>query len=296
MPSTSCTARAANPRCSGPTTSSPTPVLTGAADADDLVTVIDHDRTRWQTSVVLCGPRSHPLDDPKPTRDIVHRWAEAVFDTLPDAQTRPDGRADADLFTALVAEGAEDGNGNTTPTHLHFTTGRQRFLRMARKLADAVTTEHLHQALFGPWHEDDQLPSLRWRPAAERLYALRATDPTKDKPRGVPGAEWLALLGMNTLPTRAVRTRSGRLVVHTTGCDLPREASALRWPLWSPPLGRDTVRSLVGAADLVGHRKPSPATLQAWSVPQVLEAPIRRTGRGRYGSFGAATIIAEAGR
>lgn len=266
----------------------PAPVLTGVVAADDLVRIVDADRSRWADSVVLHGPRTHPLDDAKPTRPVLRMWAEGVAAT--------GSLADADLFTALVAEGAVDGNDNGKPTHLHFTAGQQRFLRMARELASEVDVDRLHEALFGPWRYDSPLPSLSWNAGAERLYALRAVDPAKEKRLGVPGADWLGLLGLTAFPTCAVRSRTGRLTLRTSGCDLAWKRSALRWPLWTAPLGRDTVRSLVGTAALVGRPPPTPQALRAWSVLRVLEAPIRRTDQGGYGSFSPATVVAEAAR
>lgn len=271
----------------------PRPCLSGTADPDDLIAVLDADRATWQDSVVLHGPRNHPLDDAKPAPGVLRDWITEVID--PSASSER-STAEADLLAGLVAEGAVDGNGNGKPTHLHFTAGQQRFLRMCRELAQHVDAERLTEALFGPWRADSPLPSLSWNAGAERLYAVRAVDPSKDKKLGVPGADWLALLGLAAFPTCTVRTRDG-FGLHTSGCDPAWKSSALRWPLWSAPLGRDTVRSLVGAHDLVGHRSaPSPAVLRAWSVLRVLQAPIRRTDQGGYGSFGAATVTAEATR
>ena len=269
----------------------PAPVLTGAEDPTDLVVLLDDDRVRWKNSPTLHGPVAHPLDDAKPTQDVLADWAQEVADTVEDGAS-----PDADLFAALVVEGAVDGKDNTKPTHLHFTAGQQRFLRMARELLSVVDAERLTEAVFGPWREDSTLPSLSWNAGGERLYALRATDPTKDKRLGVPGADWLALLGLTAFPVRTVRGRDGRLSLRTSGCDAAWKSSALRWPLWTPALSHDTVRALVGAADLVGAHQAQPQTLRAWSVLRVLEAPIRRSEQGGYGSFGAATVVAEATR
>jgi hypothetical protein len=273
----------------------PRPVIAGAGD--DLVAVLDADRKVWQDSIVLHGPRTHPLTDAKPSREVMRAWTGEVVESLERA---PD---EADLFAALVAEGAVDGNENTKPTHLHFTAGQQQFLRMWRELAQHVDADRLGEALFGPWREDSTLPSLSWNAGAERLYAVRAINPAKEKRLGVPGADWLALLGLTMFPTCTVRTRDG-FGLRTSGCDPAWKSSALRWPLWTAPVGRDTARSLVGSRDLVtrpGDRSPAArtalrATLRAWSVFRVLQAPIRRTDQGGYGSFGSATVIAEAAR
>ena len=267
----------------------PTPVLSGVEGRADLIALLDEDRVRWKDSVTLHGPTDYPLDDAKPSNDVVDAWARQVAASVDDSAS-----PDAELFAALVAQGAIDGKGATKPTHLHFTAGQQRFLRMARDRVTGIDPDRLAEAVFGPWREDSPLPSLSWNSGGERLYALRAIDPTKDKRLGVPGADWLALLGLVAFPVCAVPGRDGRLTLRTSVCDPAWKASALRWPLWTPALGYDTVRSLVAAADLVGARRARPQTLRAWSVMRVLEAPIRRTDLGGYGSFGAATVVAEA--
>lgn len=266
----------------------PTAVVTGASTADDLVNVLDADLVRWQHSVALHGPSDTPLDDAKPVPEVLGLWAREVVETLGTS------RADADLFAALVSEGAVDGKGNAKPTHLHFTAGQQKFLGMARELADRVDASRLREALFGPWREDSPLPSLSWSSAGERLYALRAVNPSKEKRLGVPGADWLALLGLVFFPTCAVRARDGGLTLHTSGCDRRWKRGALRWPLWASALDRNTAWSLVGVHDLVGEKaRRDPALLRAWSVLRVVQAPIRRSDQGGYGSFGAASVVAE---
>lgn len=266
----------------------PTPLVTGGEDVEDLVRLLDEDRLRWPDSVALRGPGKVPLDDAKPRPEVLERWAAEIIDSLAVS------RADADLFAALVSEGGVDRNGNTKPTHLHFTAGQQLFLSMARSLAAGVDADRLREAVLGPWREDSPLPSLSWNSGSERLYAVRARNPSGDKRLGVPGADWLALLGLVFFPTYVVSNSDGSWSLRTSACSASWKRCALRWPLWSVPLGRDTVWSLVGTRDLVGeHSSPRPATLQAWGVLRVMQAPIRRADQGGYGSFGGATVIAE---
>lgn len=113
---------------------------------------------------------------------------------------------------------------------------------------------------------------------------------------GVPAADWLALLGLVFFPTCVgTHGRTGELVLRTSGCDQAWKRSALRWPLWKVPLDRDTTWSLVGSGALVGQRaKPDRSTLRAQGVLRVLQAPIRRSDQGGYGSFGGASVLVEA--
>lgn len=275
----------------------PTPLISGAGDRDDLVTLLDEDRVRWVGSIVLHGPQGTQLDDVKPIPEVLGQWLQDLVDTLDD------GRAECDLFSALLSEGGVDGNGKSKPTHLHFTAGQQKFLVMVRELAEKVDADRLSEALFGPWREDSSLPSLSWSSHGERVYALRATNPSTDKRLGVPGADWLALLGLVFFPTCVVSHRNGDLTLMTTGCNRAWKRSALRWPLWSVPLGRDTAWSVVGARDVVGEtlsqnageRATVTELLRARGVTRVLQAPIRRTDQGGYGSFGGATVLIQTG-
>ncbi|MGH4009075.1 MAG: type I-G CRISPR-associated protein, Cas3-extension family [Pseudonocardiaceae bacterium] len=269
----------------------PVPVFRGVSGEDELVELVDADRLRWQDSVVLHGPANDRFDDLKPLPEAHHEWAREVVATLGV------DRADADLFCGLLAEGAVDGKGNGKPTHLHFTAGQQKFLVMVRELASRVDAERIREAIFGPWREDSPLPTLSWSSQGERIYALRAVNPSSEKRLGVPGADWLAFLGLGFFPTRAVTGNYGQPAsLETSGCDRSWKRSALRWPLWTVPLERDTIWSLVGDSDVVGKdRRLSPDELRARGVLQVMQAPIRRSEQGGYGSFGGASVSVGGG-
>ncbi|MGH4019273.1 MAG: type I-G CRISPR-associated protein, Cas3-extension family [Pseudonocardiaceae bacterium] len=261
------------------------------ADADELIGLLDADRVRWGDSVVLHGPAGQRLDDVKPAPALARQWASEVAGRIEH------GRAEADLFCALLSEGGVDGKGSAKPSHLHFTAGQQKFLVMVRELAERVDAERLGEAVFGPWREDSPLPTLSWSSQGERIYALRGFNPSDDKRLGVPGADWLALLGLVFFPTRVVTRASGEFALETSGCDQAWKRSALRWPVWRVPLGRDVVWSLVGDSALVGRQTRSRAEmarmLGARGVLRVMQAPIRRNDQGGYGSFGGATVLIE---
>lgn len=265
----------------------PVPAFGGAPGEDELVDLVDADRVRWQHSVVLHGPAGDRLDDLKPPPGVHRRWADEVAGTIGDT------RAEADLFCGLLAEEAVDGKGNGKPTHLHFTAGQQKFLLMVRELASRVDAARIREAMFGPWREDSPLPTLSWSSQGERVYALRAVNPSTEKRLGVPGADWLAFLGLVFFPTRAVTGHSREQVfLQTNGCDRSWKRSALRWPLWTVPLERDVAWSLVGDTEVVGQgRRLSPEQLRARGVLQVMQAPIRRSEQGGYGSFGGASVL-----
>lgn len=261
----------------------PRAVLTGIGDLDEVVSILDRDREAWLTSVLLnWGPDGVPLDDVKPSPEDARRWVQAVM-----GANGPRRDAELTLMAALFAEGAVDNKGRTKPTHLHFTAGQLHFLsRGVRRLASSVDPERIREALAGPWRYDSELPVLRWDVRGERVYALRATDPSPEKPLGVPGADWLGFLGLSFFPVWARRQQ-----LHTTGCAEGWKLSSFTWPLWSVQLRPAVIRSLMRDAAIVEALE---AVRRARGVFQVLRAPIRRTDQGGYGSFGAPEPVVAA--
>lgn len=269
----------------------PTAHLDGVDDLDELVAVIDADRARWTTSPLFdFTVDGKPMSDikldtaPDPTTgvSVLRAWMEHVHD-------RGDA-ADQALLHALVAEGATAGQStDAKPTHLHFTAGQQKFLVMVRELRDGVTADHLREALDGPWTYASPLPMLGWDSSrGERIYALRGFDPSKEKKTGVPGAEWLGFLGLRFFPV-ATQVVRGRAQLVTTGCSSSWKEGTFTWPLWGPGhpdgppgLTAAVVASLVGDDGLV---RLTVTERSALGVHRMLQAPIRRSDQGGYGSF-----------
>ena len=246
----------------------PRAVLTGPVDLGELVSRIDDDRASWLRSPLLRWPAEAPLTDVKPSPKVLHEWAQAMIG-------RP--RWETDLFCALLAEGALAGKLDSKPTHLHFTAGQQKFLSMVRELAEKVDAAAIEEALRGPWRYDSTLPSLSWDVRGERIYALRGFDPAGEKRTGVPGADWLAFLGLTFFPVVA----KGR-VLETTACWGSWKSGSFVWPLWDAPLPVPVVRSLLADRDL---RDQPEGQRRARGVFRLLESTIRRSNQGGYGSF-----------
>ena len=163
---------------------------------------------------------------------------------------------------------------------------------MVRVLAADVDRERLQEAICGPWRYDSPMPSLSWDGRGERVYAVRAINPSKEKRLGVPGSDWLAFRGLIFYPV--TRTVTGSL--RTTACDPGWKHSAFRWPLWAAPCTRNVTGSLVADPTLVSQLSRTrlrPDELAARGILSVLEAPIRRTDQGGYGSFGAPDVLAS---
>jgi hypothetical protein len=256
----------------------PHAVVGGPGDLGQLLDTLDKDREQWVGSAVLRFPADgQPLADAKPDCRQLRQWFEHVSD-----QNRH--RADTNLLCALVAEDAFDNNGRAKPTHLHFTAGQQKFLSMVRELAAAVNRDRLQEGICGPWRYDSPLPSLSWDARGERVYAVRAVNPSNEKRLGVPGADWLAFRGLIFYPVM----RNSRGSLRTTACDAEWKSSAFRWPIWTRPVTRHVVRSLVADPSLVSRpARATPADLAARGIASIRQASIRRSDQGGYGSFGA---------
>lgn len=190
------------------------------------------------------------------------------------------------LATSLVAEGSLDNQRVAKPSDFYFTAGQQKFLDMAREILNAATIEDIERGLEGPWRYESKAPSLGWDITDDRMYALRATDPSSEKKLTNPGPEALALLGLSLHPVFAGRGRTD-----TQGCSGSWKSGWYSWPLWRMPASPYAVRSLLA------HAYDHPAAskrdhwYRAWGVSRILRSPIRRTDRGGYGTFGPPEIV-----
>jgi hypothetical protein len=256
----------------------PAAVITGPRDLDHLVELCDQDRDRWARSPLLAwGPDDLPAADLKIPPDSVARWFETALAS--------GERGDADLLAALLAEGPVSGKDEAKPTHFHFTAGQQKFLAKVRELRGASDADALREALAGPWRYASKVTGLGWDAGSERIHAYRAIAPTKEasRPTGVPGADWLAFLGLRFFPVAA---RGDRLT--TTGCSGRWKSELFTWPLWRVPAVAPVVAALVGRGDLAAMPV---ADRHALGVHHLLRAPIRRSDQGGYGSFGAPDAV-----
>jgi hypothetical protein len=195
------------------------------------------------------------------------------------------GPRTAELAAAWFSDLVKDRGGNTKPTAFHFTAGQQAFLDMVEELRQRLTADHVREAVLGPWLNTSPLPSLSWDASVARMYALRAGNPSKEKRGSVPGANWLAVLGLAYFPVVA---RRGRLL--TTGIVGGWKDSVFTWPVWSAAGESSAIASLL---------RLDPA---AWTHDQrtiygidtVFRCRILRSDQGGYGSFTPAAVIPPA--
>jgi hypothetical protein len=254
------------------------PVLAAELDREALLDLLDDDRRAWAREPALQLSYSKE-GGPGETRDLKPRpadgraWLEGLL-----ASGSP-----RSLAQAFFTETAQDNNGNTKPTALHFTAGQQQFLAMALDLQADLLREDLEEALYGPWRYVRELPVFGWDATAARDYALRASNPSTDKKTGVPGADWLALMGLAFLPVSPVGDR-----VRTPGCSGGWKDGSFRWPLWTVPVSAPTVRSLLSLRGLEEMDEPE---RRARGIGAVYRSEIRRSDQGGYGSFRPGRVV-----
>lgn len=253
------------------------PVIEGAADREALVAAIMADLKTWKSEPALALEYDGE-QDLKPPPEVYKAFLGKLL-----ARATPEKRRSVDVAAAFATDVAKDRSGKTKPTALHFTAGQQSFLTAVHSLIAGVRNDDISEALFGPWRYERELPVLRWDATSSRDYALRASDPSKEKPTGVPGADWLAFRGLSFI---RVVPRGSRIL--TTGCFGEWKTGGMRWPLWTVPLGRDTIQTMLLMKDL--QHLPA-ADRRARGIGVVFEAKIRRSEQGGYGNFSPAAVI-----
>lgn len=203
----------------------------------------------------------------------VHRFDRSDLN-YPAEQARAllreaDDPARAGLLDALMSDGAtrEDGSVWPTPLCFLFGQGHQHFLarlaeipngRLPAKLAktrrppDLNAPEFIAQALFAPWTRSDPTDGLRWDPAEDRRYALRADDPSGDPAGMQHGANRLAALALPALPGAAVRRRRDMRLLNIGTSYGEDGGIQITWPIWTAPARLTGIRALLAHPALAG--------------------------------------------
>ena len=218
-------------------------------------------------------------DTPKAVRDLKPPPVVARRHLI-SMQAAP--RREADLAAAFFSELVQDNNGNTKPTALHFTAGKQVFLTMVEALRRGVSDADIDEALQGPWTNTSQLPSLSWDATATRSYALRASDPAGERRGSIGAANWLAVHGLAFFTVVVERQR-----LKTTAVDGGWKDSVFTWPLWSLPATAATATALLRC----DARRWSSRARAASGISLVLQAGILRSDQGGYGSFTPSSVV-----
>jgi len=263
-----------------------TPVLTATyASIEEVVDVLDADRQerakspalRFSYPVEKKGKITHVREvkaSPEELRAALLSWTPKLT---------PGRRLVTDWFHGFVEEGPVDGNGRSKPTAFHFLAGQQRFLKSALTLAQHTKAADFTEALVGPWTYQSNLDVMGWDSTESRDHALRSTDPSSDKKTGNPGADWLGLVAIESLPVCNVRSRQT-----TPGVQGGWKSGTWAWPLWSQAIARSTVQSLLRLERL---RTTTAADRERRGIAAVMETRITRSDQGGYGSVSAARVL-----
>jgi len=256
------------------------PVLHAGLDEGELLEALWADLRGWDREPVLdlkYGEDGASVRDLKPPPAVFRAFLQDLI-----VSATPEERRGVDVAASWATEVAVDNKGNTKPTALHFTAGQQKFLEMVRTLRDEVTRDDLHEALVGPWSYSRALPVLQWDCTMFRDYALRADDPSGAKKLGVPGADWLAFRG---LPFIRVAPMGKRAM--TTGCVGEWKTGSFHWPLWTHPIERPTVHTVLQ----LRLAEITDAERLARGISMVFRCAIKRADPGGRGSFAPAAVI-----
>lgn len=187
-----------------------------------------------------------------------------------------DGRRDADLLAGMGTELYPDKRSG------QFQDSKFRMVRSgdsagqglphyAKANLENLNVDRLHLTLFGVWDYRDEGYSLRWDPIGDQRYALRWRDPSKSKladgPGMMLGADCLAIEALRWFPTLPV----GRQAATTGFQRVGRRESYFVWPIWTPALETETVRSLLALPDLT--REPiDHESLRRRGIPEVFRS------------------------
>lgn len=268
----------------------PTLTATDSLEPDAVVDELDR-----QLRAMADHPAFHALGDnlnvPPAT---FHRFATEARDAA-----TPADRAGADFAAAFGCEATTTQNNHRqtviqdTALRTMSGAGNQHFLHTVCNLASNCEARHLHRTLFEPWRYEDPLSSrtMRWDPADDRRYALRARDPgggedAKEKKQhgSMLGANRLAVEAMPLMSTMPAGSR-----LRTTGFSGTGARNTFwTWPIWEPAIPLDVCRSLLALPELQRDRPPRP-TLRCRGIVEVFRS--QRITEGQYRNFTPAQSV-----
>ena len=128
----------------------------------------------------------------------------------------------------------------------------QGFPFYAKEIRKKIGINHIQRTLFRTWDYQDTGYSLRWDPIEDQRYALRWRDPSKSSQGIMLAANSLAVEALQWFPVTLVGKRA-----QTTGFQrFGRRETYFVWPIWTPRVGMETVRSLLALGDL--YKDPVP--------------------------------------
>lgn len=194
---------------------------------------------------------------------------------------QPHDRRAADYAAAFGSEVCEEENNDRIErSDFCFITGsgHQDFLGTVAELAQRVTSELIHDALFGEWKAERRC-SMRWDPADAAEYALQWDDPGPKGAWSVWGANRLAFEALPCFPTTPVKLGTQKVRLQTTGFYRRNRQDEFTWPIWKSFIGLATARSLLSHTELQ-EEAPDQAMLHHMGVVELYRARRVRIGQG----------------
>lgn len=260
---------------------------------------LNHARLSWKAEddwiAVLTLPGGHKAESLMThLAAYLMRRKFDVFNWSPDVRVQPEDykrrltqqgeraryseRLEADYYVAYGSEMTTDGSkGLVKPSAFHMTSGQQKFFKSISELGESLRSnseEAIQEALFGPWLYRDKCHSLGWDPTTERMYALRHRAPTSEAPLSVRAAVWFAVEALPLFPTVVVH---GKL--ETTGFVKQDGEVRFVWPIWTEPIGLDSLKTLLATSELGGVQEAS-RSLGKRGVAAVYQAIRSEFGQG----------------
>ena len=195
-----------------------------------------------------------PFDIDKKMPFVVGKFSQA----LKDEQRRSSlaDRRDADFLAGFGTDLYPD------PENKQFQDTSFRMVRSgdsagqglpayAKAIWKETDLDHIERSLFQTWDYQDEGYSLRWDPLDDQRYALRWRDPSKsglvDGPGTMRAANSLAIEALRWFPTLVA---SGRRAQTTGFQRIGQKELYFVWPIWTPLIGMDALRSLLALPDL----------------------------------------------
>lgn len=165
----------------------------------------------------------------------------------------PDHKKDVFQDSSFRMVRSGDSNGQGLPF----------YARNIRKKTDIVSLE---RTLFQPWDYRDKEYSLRWDPMEDQRYALRWENPSPSKQRrNQIAANSLGIEALRWFPTVLSNGRRAQ----TAGFHrVKQRENYFVWPIWTPTLGVEALRSLLSLEDL-GKDPPPRRSLAARGIEDV---------------------------
>ena len=154
----------------------------------------------------------------------------------------------------------------------------------AKEMRKKVGIDHIQRTLFHAWDYQDTGYSLRWDPIEDQRYALRWRDPSKSSQGTMLAANSLAVEALQWFPVIPVGNQA-----QTTGFQrLGRRETYFVWPIWTPMVGMETVRSLLALDDL---KEPVPRSSLAKRGIEEIYRSQRIQQNQYYSNFLAAVSV-----